>query len=103
MDTLRWFLSIVSIGCFAVCMTVLTGLAIRRLRTGISASGLSFVGSFAAFAGVLILPVGNVATRLPYAFLPFVLESGYFFFNLFMDRKTTVQNKSESDDIRGAS
>ena len=103
MDPLRCFLSIVSIGYFAVCMIVLTGLAIRRLRSGISASGLAFMGSFAAFAGILIIPVGSVTARLPYGFLPFLLESTYFIFNLLMDQMTPINNKPESDDIRGMS
>lgn len=93
MEILRWFLAIVSLGYFGVCMIVLTQLAIQRIRTGKSASGLAFVGATVGFAGILILPVSTFATRLPLAFIPFFVESIYFVFNLLIDWRSTKKQE----------
>ena len=74
-------------------MTVLALLAIQRIRTGKWASGLTFVGATAGFAGILIMPVSTFGTRLPIALIPFLIESLYFVFNLLMDWRSTTESE----------
>ena len=85
MEILRWILAGTALSLYTVMMTALLMMAIRRIRTGQYASGLAFVPSLLALAGILVLPVSTLGTRALYVPIPFAIESLYFWFNVVHD------------------
>ena len=72
-------------GYFAICLVVLTYLAIKRVRTGVRSSGLAFFGSLVAAFAIVFMPLGSLGQGMPYIVLPFAIEGLYFVFDLVLD------------------
>ena len=85
MEIARWILGCSALAVYVAMMSALFALAIRRMKTGQYASGLSFLPSFLAIVGILVLPVSSVAVRALWSILPAAIESLYFWFNLCYD------------------
>ena len=85
MEILRWVLAGTTVLLYSGMMVALLMMAIRRSRTGQYASGLSFMPSLLALAGILVLPVSTLGTRALYVPIPFAIESLYFWFNVVHD------------------
>ncbi|QEG21971.1 hypothetical protein MFFC18_18320 [Mariniblastus fucicola] len=85
MIALRWILGLTCLSLYSVMIISLLMMAVRRIRTGQFASGLSFVPSALATIGILMLPISTVGYRAAFAILPFAFESMYFVFNVAYD------------------
>lgn len=70
----RWIAAGLLFVFAAMCWFITVGIAVRYYRTGKSGSGLPFVGSVAAFLGLLVLPLGTMGQRASHGLLPVGFE-----------------------------
>ncbi|MDB2687338.1 hypothetical protein N9Y42_09010 [Mariniblastus sp.] len=84
----RWTVGLFALTLYVALVGTLVALAIRRVKTGQYASGLSFIPTLLASIGILILPTATLGTRAPFILIPFAIESLYFCFNVAYDALT---------------
>jgi uncharacterized protein YggT (Ycf19 family) len=82
----RWLLSVICGLIFVVCVWVSIATSVRWFQKRKTGSGLWFIGSVAAFIGVMLAPIGSPARRLLYALLPLAFEAMLFVTFMLIDR-----------------
>jgi hypothetical protein len=70
----RWTLAAALLAFWAFCFLVTIAVGIRWARTGKTGSGLPVIGSIAAAAAILALPIGAWSQRLGACWVPLALE-----------------------------
>lgn len=75
-DVPRWIFVLVLTGGFLVFAAYNAWIAWERLRDDPAPSPAPIAGGVLGLGAVLAMPLGDLGDRLPYAFIPLVLDAG---------------------------